>query len=124
MSAVALEIARWVWRGLRRIVEHLGRWTIRTLARRGALALANYMRIRTDVFRARLARVLARKRHAAWRVRFLRGRIRRWLAAARWLEAKADKIGNVTERKLAPYIDDLPEVSPWENPDAWRRMAA
>lgn len=125
MSAAALgkALATLIWKGLRRIVERLGRWVIRSLAEHGARALAAYMRVRVGVFKKRLARVLARKRHPEWRVRFLRGRISRWLAGARWLDARATELAGIAERTIAPYIEDLPEDAPWENEAAWRRLA-
>ena len=65
----------------------------------------------------------ARKRHAEWRVEFLELRIARWLRGAAWLERKAKDLAGVAEKAIAPYIDDLPEESPWENEAAWRRLA-
>lgn len=121
MVTTATAIAAGLWKGLRRIVERIGRWTIRTIVIHGARALASYMRQRVEVFRARLERV--RKRNPdGWRVEFITGRIARWLAAARWLEAKADELADITERAIAPYLDKLPDESPWESPTAWRRM--
>lgn len=120
-AAIGRAIAEILWNGLRHLVERLGRWVIRELVTHGARALAGYMRIRVSVFRRRLARVLAR-RHAAWRPRFLRGRIQRWLRGAAWLEEQADHLARVSADEAEKRLQDLPEASPWEDPDAWRKL--
>ncbi len=122
MKKQALQLATVIWKGLRRIVERIGKWAIRALVNRGAYSLENYLMGRVDAFRVRLKRVLKRKRHAKWRPDFIRGRIRRYQAAARWLNRKYGTIYHLTDKHVAPYIRDLPEDSPWENPRAWRRM--
>lgn len=123
MSSAALgrAIGELVWKGLRYLVERLGRWIVGELVTHGARALAGYMRIRVTVFRRRLARVLAR-RHAAWRPRFLRGRIQRWLRGAAWLEEQSDNLARLAADEAEKRLQDLPEESPWENELAWRKL--
>jgi hypothetical protein len=120
-AAIGRAIAEIIWKGLRHLVERLGQWVVRELVTNGARALAAYMRIRVSVFRRRLQRVLAR-RHAAWRPRFLRGRIARWLRGAAWLEEQADHLGKVSADEAEKRLQDLPEESPWEDEQAWRRL--
>jgi hypothetical protein len=45
--SISTAIAAALWRGLRRIVQFIGRWVIGELVRNGARALAAYMRVRT-----------------------------------------------------------------------------
>lgn len=97
--------------GLIRIARAIGRWILDVAARRGGRWLAEYIDERVLVFRKRLAR--ARTEHrAAW----LRGRISRWQAAAKWLRANAatvdDKVVELA-RKL-PEVAKLPKVAAGE----------
>jgi tRNA A37 N6-isopentenylltransferase MiaA len=95
--------------GLLKFVRRIGKW------------LADYLEERTVVFRDRLARVVKRttavaKRRAVW----LRGRISRWLAAAKWLRENAAGVDDKAiemARKL-PAIAKLPISAPEESEPA------
>lgn len=93
---------------LLKIVRRIGKWILDLAARRGGRWLAEYLEERaTTVFRARLARVSSRttaaaKRRAAW----LKGRISRWLAAAKWLRDNADQVDD----KVIAVVSELPAV--------------
>jgi len=94
--------------GLLRIARAIGRWILDVAARRGGKWLADYIDERVVVFRKRLAAV-----KAEWRIEFLRGRIKRWQAAARWLRKNA---GGLDDKAIAlacahPEVAKLPEVA-------------
>lgn len=114
------EIIRALVRGLRRFAVRIGRWIIGQIREHGGRAIAHYMRVRVGVFRKRLERV-----KADWRKRFLRGRIRRWLDAAKWIESRWRQL-------TAPVLDEADRatqdigdgVSPYEVAERWRRLAS
>lgn len=70
-----------------RIARAIGRWVLRTAAKRGGVILAGYMLGKVDDFRRRLARARTDRRKA-----WLTGRIARWSAAIRWLQANGSKL--------------------------------
>jgi hypothetical protein len=93
--------------GLLKFVRKIGRWLLDVAARRGGKWLADYLEERVGVFRARLARVVKRtaaaaKRRALW----LKGRIARWLAAAKWLRENAAQVDD----KAIAIVRELPAV--------------
>jgi hypothetical protein len=102
-----------LWPAFRRILVAIGRWLLGVVRRRGIPILVGYMLERIEVFRARLRRAKTDRR-----MKWLRGRIRRWTAAAKWLTAHAS---DLHERALEQYEKlsaRIPEVAPGE------RMAA
>lgn len=80
------------------IARRIGRWILERLIVRGARRLAEYMEERVEVFRGRLARARTPRRKA-----WLRGRIRRWTDAARWILEYHFEVG----RCVADESDDL-----------------
>jgi hypothetical protein len=74
-------------KGLVDIATKIGRWILGVVVRRGALFLRDYMAERVLVFRARLAKAKTTRRQ-----QWLKGRIARWTAAAKWLSAKAGQL--------------------------------
>lgn len=121
MTAAAILTA--LWPGLRRVLLAIGRWLMGVIRDEGVKFLAGYMRQRVHVFRKRLAKVVAR-RHAKWRPRWLRGRIRRWNYAIAWLQSKhAAKLKGEVLRAAdhkATYL--IPEEAPGESFGRWRRQ--
>ncbi len=110
------KVAKALWPTLRRLILRIGRWVLRSLREHGVQALAGYMRIRAnDVFKARLGRARAK-----WRKRWLRGRIRRWLAVADWLEMHVKTINDEVADALEVLgiADKIPMCSPWERREA------
>lgn len=107
--------------GLLKLARRIGRWLLDVAARRGGAFLVGYIEERVGVFRARLARVSKRttaaaKRRALW----LKGRIARWLAAAKWLK---DNAAGVDDRAIdavrkLPAFAKLPASAPEETEPA------
>lgn len=118
MTNAAL-LATKLWPSFRKLLIRIGRWVLRQVRRHGAQDMAVYMRMRAlGKFKERLERAVKRgwKRRARW----LRGRIRRWLAMSAWLKRNAEKTNKrVVDRldKLA-IGDRIPKTSPWERRDA------
>jgi hypothetical protein len=115
-----------MWPGLRRVLLRIGRWLLRTIADAGIKGLIIYMRQRVRVFARRLGRVLHRKRHSLWRVSWLRGRIRRWKAAIRWLQGRqAQRLkGRVLKAAMKRAAQEIPDQAPDEDFGRWKRRAA
>jgi hypothetical protein len=110
----AAVIAATLWPVFRKLILRIGRWVIGRIRRWGSQKVAVYMRMRAeDVFEARLGRARAK-----WRKKWLRGRIKRWVAIADWLEDKEN--GKKVNTKVADALEDLaigeriPKVAPWE----------
>lgn len=80
----AASVMRALWPAMARILRAIGRWIIRRVRRNGAQRIAWYMAERVEVFRGRLKRARSSRRK-----RWLRGRIRRWQHAYRWLHRHA-----------------------------------
>ncbi len=74
-------------KALLRFARRIGRWIIEHLARRGAVMLRGYMGGKIDDFRRRLKSAQTERRRI-----WLRGRIRRWSAVLRWLEANTAEL--------------------------------
>lgn len=112
MSATA--IAQALWPPLRRILKAIGRWIIRRVIRKGAHVIGYYMAERIEVFRARLKRARSSRRK-----RWLRGRIKRWSTAVRWLHRNARRINSATACALEAMAESagIPLKSPEER---WR----
>lgn len=94
------------------IARRIGRWILERLLVRGALRLAHYMEERVVVFRARLARAKTDRRRV-----WLRGRIRRWTAAAKWLLEYRFEVGSCVVHEaddLLARAKGLPRVAPCE----------
>jgi len=90
--------------GLRKILLWLGRWVLEDLIETGTTALLAYMRGRVRVFRWRLRH----RARAEWRRRVLRGRIRRWNHAIRWIDRHA-------RRLRGRLLDRLASLSGWDS---------
>lgn len=71
-------------KGLLNLARRIGRWIIERLARMAVIHLIGYMRGKLDDFGRRLGNAKTDRRRT-----WLRGRIRRWLAAVKWLEEKS-----------------------------------
>lgn len=109
-----------LWPALRRILVSIGRWLLDRLELyipRGVTLLTAYMRERVEVFRGRLSRARTDRRK-----RWLRGRIRRWLTAADWLDKWRFEVKQLDFADCQARAAKLPLVSPQEREP--RRAAA
>lgn len=102
-------------RGLIRIATALGRWILRRVSRRGIERVLGYMDGKIEDFKRRL-----RRARADWRIRWLRGRIKRWQLAMRWLERRRRQITktivDAVDREMSKR---LAMVAPGERFDQW-----
>lgn len=88
-----------LWTALIRIAARIGRWLLDVAARRGGKWLSEYMEERVILFRKRLARAKTDNRKA-----WLKGRIVRWLAGAKWLREHSSELDD----KALQAVCDLP----------------
>lgn len=98
-----------IWPALRKILIAIGRWLLNTARRRGVPMLVGYMLERVEVFKRRLGRARTSRR-----MKWLRGRIRRWTAAARWLTQHARELNARALRECERLAAKIPETSPME----------
>lgn len=130
-----------LWPSLRGLLLKLGRWILERLARKGLDRLRYYMDDKIDDFQRRLSRLVARRKRVKtrrgrrfeienWRVHWLRGRIKRWRLALKWLSesTQAQKLkGEVIDLALERARREIPEHAPDEDFTKWlrkRRKAA
>ncbi len=97
------------WPVLKRILIAIGKWILGVARRRGVPILVGYMLERVEVFKGRLGRAKTTRRK-----RWLRGRIRRWTKAARWLTTNARAMHTQALAKFEELAARLPERSPME----------
>ena len=124
MSAAAATAALvQMWPSLRRSLLEIGRWLLEVIADEGVRGLIIYMRQRVKVFRRRLRRVLKRRAHSKWRVKWLDGRITRWGRAIAWLSgSQASKLkGKVVGLAIDRATREIPTEAPDEVFARWRR---
>ena len=109
---------RRLWPGMKRILIAIGRWVLEEIVDVGLQALIHYMRARVKVFRWRLRN----RARAAWRKRWLEGRIERWNRAIRWLTRNAKRF---TTRAL-DWLQRKAQEIPWHSrleSSTWQRRA-
>ncbi len=105
MSAPAL------WKGLARILLAIGGWLLGELVHEGALSVAAILRSGARKIRGKRKRART-ERKKNW----LMARERRWLRAARWFQAQAERLSKRAVRSLEQYAEtqDVPFHSPQE----------
>lgn len=88
--------------GLIAWAKKIGRWLLQHLAAHGLDLLRGYMNGKIGDFKRRLARAKTDRRKA-----WLRGRIRRWTAALRWLTEKRMDILGIATHEYDALADEL-----------------
>lgn len=109
-----------LWPTLRSFLVRIGRWLIDVVLAEGRAGLAIYMRQRVGVFIRRRKRARSKLRK-----KWLTGRIRRWRAAAKWLEsAEAKKLSRKVAQKAQERAEqELDDLEPaLENFARWSRV--
>lgn len=110
-----------VLRGLARVLVSIGAWILRRRRRWGWAKIVAYLEVSAEKFADKAERV---GRRAALRAEWLRGRAKRWRAAAEWLSAKgpdADLALEFAAERARAGIDAIPDNALNESFAAWRR---
>ncbi len=112
--------------GLLKIARKIAKWILDLAARRGGKWLGEYISERAEqVFPKKLAaaqkalkkaRTELRKRRLQVRIAWLRGKIRRWQDAAKWLAENSGQVDNVVidNVRQLPAFKKLPEIAKGE----------
>lgn len=97
--------------GLLDIAIRIGKWLVRRLAKWVKGHVVGYMLGKVDDFKRRLARAKTDRRR-----KWLKGRISRWLKAARWLEERSGVFVHDAAAEVCklPAFAKLPEVAKCE----------